>query len=56
MKGGKVALGAGDEVLDLFSQTLDALVNELGNLGLPLVGKPIYTTLKSKVDAIKGTL
>lgn len=60
LSGGKVALGAGDEVLDLFSQLLEALGQEthptpLGPSGPP-INASIYAGIKSKLDAIKGSL
>jgi hypothetical protein len=53
----KVALGNSSlEVVDALSQTLNLLSTDLGNLGLPLVNAPQYASLKSQVDAIKGSV
>jgi type VI secretion system secreted protein VgrG len=56
LKGGKVALGADEELLDLFAQTLVELELALGNLGLPLSNKAQFTAIKTKLLTIKGNL
>jgi len=62
ISGEKVALGASPaELLDLFEQTLDALIAQthIGNLGIP-TGTPInvadFTAIKTLLTQIKGTL
>ncbi len=58
LEGSKVALGDsnGDEILDLVSQICDTLSSTLGNLGFPLSTAGAFSSLKSKVDAIKASL
>jgi hypothetical protein len=57
LQGGKVALGGGSaELLDLFDQLLDAIANDLGNLGYPQPSAEIAAQIKSKLASIKGSL
>ncbi len=56
LKGGKVALGNGDEVVDLLSQLADLISQSQGNLGFPLSNVADFIALKGLIDAIKGNL